>query len=506
MKKIIFLFVVCFALASINLKAQSICSCTSDPNCTDQPPNDGEMCPLPEDWLPATYGVPYEMTLTIIPPESATVLGVPINAIKKMEVTSVKSKLTTESTWQDISAYGFSWCRSIALMPSKQKSCINVSGIPTVVGSVQIKATIKAYMTGDIAIPGGVLDTIIGIIVVAGPPAPTAAFSADKLEVATGKPVVFTYEGTGATSWIWNFDDGTPVVNVQGPVTHVYATTGPKNVSLTVSNVTGEATETKNINVHEALVANFSYSPSEPYKGDEVTFTNLSSPTATTFEWVFDENDNEEGSSNAENPKHTYNTGGYKSVRLIVKNSYNEKDTIVENILIQDSSANAVLANFTFSPDTAIVNQVVTFTNTSINATNYIWTFGDGADDYTENPTHTYTSAGTKKVKLVASNSTSTTSNIITKNIVVKAATSGITSNSVADKILVFPNPASDQLTIKAENIESITILDVNGLVVYYKQTNNTENIIDISRLAYANYIVKIKTKDQMYTKVFLKQ
>lgn len=44
------------------------------------------------------------------------------------------------------------------------------------------------------------------------------------------------------------------------------------------------------------------------------------------------------------------------------------------------------------------------FTNTSANATNYIWSYGDGSGGNTVNPTHTYSSAGTDTVMLIATN------------------------------------------------------------------------------------------------------
>ncbi|WP_425392134.1 PKD domain-containing protein [Ekhidna sp.] len=52
----------------------------------------------------------------------------------------------------------------------------------------------------------------------------------------------------------------------------------------------------------------------------------------------------------------------------------------------------------------------VSFTNFSVNADSYSWTFGDGATSTEENPTHTYSETGTFTVTLVASNEAGATS------------------------------------------------------------------------------------------------
>ena len=63
------------------------------------------------------------------------------------------------------------------------------------------------------------------------------------------------------------------------------------------------------------------------------------------------------------------------------------------------------ISSFTFSPSTASVGTVITFKNTSINATKYIWNFGDGLGQETSvNPTHVYQYSGTFQIQLIASN------------------------------------------------------------------------------------------------------
>jgi PKD repeat protein len=58
-----------------------------------------------------------------------------------------------------------------------------------------------------------------------------------------------------------------------------------------------------------------------------------------------------------------------------------------------------VTANFT-SPALGFVNEPVTFTNSSVFATSYLWNFGDGDTSTEENPVHTYAANGDYTITL----------------------------------------------------------------------------------------------------------
>jgi len=66
--------------------------------------------------------------------------------------------------------------------------------------------------------------------------------------------------------------------------------------------------------------------------------------------------------------------------------------------------ANPPTAGFTPSAPTVCVGDVVTFTNTSVNANSYQWNFGDGATSTLPNPAHVYAVPMTATVTLTASN------------------------------------------------------------------------------------------------------
>lgn len=61
------------------------------------------------------------------------------------------------------------------------------------------------------------------------------------------------------------------------------------------------------------------------------------------------------------------------------------------------------VASFTFSSNPVPRQANITFTNTSKNATSYIWDFGDGSgEDNTTSPTHSYQQGGLYNVTLIS--------------------------------------------------------------------------------------------------------
>ena len=60
-------------------------------------------------------------------------------------------------------------------------------------------------------------------------------------------------------------------------------------------------------------------------------------------------------------------------------------------------------ASFTASKTNVVTGEVITFTNTSKDASSYKWNFGDGTSSDVASPTHAYENAGTYTVELTAS-------------------------------------------------------------------------------------------------------
>lgn len=96
---------------------------------------------------------------------------------------------------------------------------------------------------------------------------------------------------------------------------------------------------------------------------------------------------------------------------FIFSNNYMSKNSlfiIVFFTLLFSSCKNEQIvptANFSLVSKNSVPPCEVTFTNTSINATSYLWEFGDGLQSTSKNPIHTYTKGGEYKVILNATNS-----------------------------------------------------------------------------------------------------
>lgn len=162
----------------------------------------------------------------------------------------------------------------------------------------------------------------------------------------------------------------------------------------------------------DAPVVGFSFAPISPKVGETVTFTNTTA-NATSYEWSSVPTG---FSSKAENPQHQFTTAGTYAVTLTATGP-GGSESLTQNVVVADLDP---IAGFNFSPQNPIAGTEVTFTNISQNATSYQWSSVPAGFSSTEaNPKHTFTSAGSYAVTLVATGPGG--SNQTTQTIVVAA-------------------------------------------------------------------------------------
>lgn len=142
------------------------------------------------------------------------------------------------------------------------------------------------------------------------------------------------------------------------------------------------------------LVSQFTWSPEPGCVNQPVQFTDQSLGNITSWSWVF--TGGSPSTSTQQNPSITFNTPGPHNVTLTVSNASGGSAGHQETINIDPLPT----ANFTYTVD----NLTLTFTNTSQNATDYFWEFGDGGESTDFEPTYTYSDAGNYVVKLHATN------------------------------------------------------------------------------------------------------
>lgn len=76
-------------------------------------------------------------------------------------------------------------------------------------------------------------------------------------------------------------------------------------------------------------IAAFSFTPANPRPGDQVQFSDESTGDPTTWQWSFGDG----GSSQEQNPTHTYTTAGRRTVTLVVGNASGD-DTAVKEVSV----------------------------------------------------------------------------------------------------------------------------------------------------------------------------
>ncbi len=162
----------------------------------------------------------------------------------------------------------------------------------------------------------------------------------------------------------------------------------------------------------------------------------------------------------------------------------------------------APVAAFSADVTTTETGMNVSFTDESTNTpTSWAWIFEGGtpATSDVQNPVVTYSTVGIYDVSLTVANEGGedfhTASDYIT-------ITSGSDiNNALINSVKVYPNPATSEITIEAENLKSISIVDILGKVVYSEESNSAKEVIDISKLTKANYFIKVVTADGEITK-----
>ncbi|MCK4761635.1 MAG: PKD domain-containing protein [Candidatus Aminicenantes bacterium] len=153
-------------------------------------------------------------------------------------------------------------------------------------------------------------------------------------------------------------------------------------------------------------VADFTGSPTSLMAGGSVDFSDTSTNSPTSWSWSF--TGGTPSSSTAQDPTVTYNSAGSFTVELTATNAAGN-DTETKVSYITAAAMQAPVANFTGSPTTIYEGGTVNFTDTSTNSpTSWAWTFSGGSPSSStaQNPSVTYSTAGTYTVSLTASNST----------------------------------------------------------------------------------------------------
>ena len=81
-----------------------------------------------------------------------------------------------------------------------------------------------------------------------------------------------------------------------------------------------------------------------------------------------------------------------------------------------------------------------------------------------------------------------------------------IEENITIDKIKVYPNPASENITIEMYENAIIEIINLQGQIVKRVFSSSLKTNVDVSMISCGVYVVKVKTNNDIYIKKFIKE
>jgi PKD repeat protein len=231
--------------------------------------------------------------------------------------------------------------------------------------------------------------------------------------------------------------------------------------------------------------------------GVDKSFTDLSSEAPTSWAWTVNPAAGVLiNSSTSQNPLITFPSAGVYTVSLIASNGIGAGSTLTKTISVANSPV--ITLNTSVGTQTVCMNEDITLTAGGANT--YTWLPGPTTGSTTlfngilgNDITYTVTGRSTEGC---------TSTEIL--SIVVSECT-GITNASLEKlQFEVYPNPATNQLTIKSSIIGNanvqLEVIDASGKVViqqtaHFKKDKH-EQQINISGIANGIYILKLNTED----------
>jgi YVTN family beta-propeller protein len=187
---------------------------------------------------------------------------------------------------------------------------------------------------------------------------------------------------------------------------------GHDNTVSVINTATNTVIATVNVGLHPISfgqfisgpvipTADFSGSPTIGNGPTTVKFTDKSLGLPTLREWLFGDG-GYKASKIPINPVHTYENAGNYNVSLKVKNDWGIDK--VEKSKYINVTALPPVAQFSASVTKGFATLNVQFTDKSLYATGWNWSFGDVSTSTQQNPAHNYTNIGRYTVNLTASN------------------------------------------------------------------------------------------------------
>jgi hypothetical protein len=298
-----------------------------------------------------------------------------------------------------------------------------------------------------------------------------------------------------------------PAVPVDLPTTSVICLGASGTIDAGISNATyawstGETTQTITVSTEGSY--SVTVTDQDGCVSDDMTTAENSVPVSLNEEEVLCDGGSVTLDAGISGGSYNWSTG--ESTQTISVTSSGPVSVTVTDVngCISDATTDVVDVLFPAASFTSEeLTFSATFTNSSTNGESYLWLFGDGDSSTVENPSHVYPWSSADSIEYTVTLITYNACGSDTTTSVINVG-NAVSVNEIigGGSISLFPNPASDQVQLRFEDIVNsgevnLLLTDVQGRSVLSRSLNlsgglQVENI-DVSRLAAGPYIVIIE-------------
>ena len=312
----------------------------------------------------------------------------------------------------------------------------------------------------------------INVIVNALPSTPVISANGST-SFCTGGSVELSSSAATGNSWSTNATTQTITATTSGTYT----------VTVTDNNGCSASSVATTVNVSNAPAPTVSSSATQACSGETVTLT---SSTADSYSWSTGETT--------------------QTIQVTATGTVTVTTTNADACAGVGASA-PVTVTFTQTPSAqgafTTNGNIVTFTNTSTGATAYSWDFGDFTNSSAAAPVHAFASNGSYSVVLTAINGNCTDTTVLTV-----AITVSVEELIGLGNINVYPNPASESITVSFDNqlgnsIE-ISLIDALGRSVVSESIQSlglNELALNLSSISNGMYTLQLTSNNNIVTR-----
>ncbi len=312
--------------------------------------------------------------------------------------------------------------------------------------------------------------------------APIAGFDAAATMACAGSSIMFTNQSVDADSYSWTFDGGASGSTAENPSV-VFDTPGTYTVELTATNSIGSDAYSMDVTITAAPTVSLS-STDILCNGDNDGAIDITISGGTgTLDYAWSNGATSEDLTGVPAGSYTVTISDDAGCAVTESQVLTEPTALVLSGTVTDEDT---YGSGDGSIDLTVIGGTASYS--------YDWSNGDSSEDLNNITSGTYTVTVTDENGCI----TSAAYDVSFVNSI---------STLSADELKLYPNPASQMITIEAtENISSVEIVSVTGQLVYSGNPIANVCTIDITKLSAGVYTVKVQNQNASgYVKLIVK-